>query len=114
MTVDTSSLPSRVTLGVSEEVTVPLPSYAGAGLDWTAVPVTEPDAAAVRVEIGLPPAAPDGPGGEPPPMSLAPEILVVRGRAVGVASWRLRLARSFDPDHPAAEHDLIVEVTDVM
>ena len=112
MTVDTGSLPSRVTLEVSEEVTVPLPSYAGAGLAWTAVPVTGPGVAAVRVEIGLPPVAPGGPGGEPPHLTLAPELLVVRARAVGVGAWRLRLARSFDPDHPAAEHDLVVEVTD--
>lgn len=111
MTVDTGSLPSRLVLGVGEERVVPLPSYAGAGLDWAAVPVTGPDVAEVRVEVGPPPAAPGGPGGEPPPQTLAPETLVVAGRAVGVASWRLRLARSFDPDHPAAEHDLVVEVT---
>ncbi|NYH85390.1 hypothetical protein SAMN05421678_1292 [Actinopolymorpha cephalotaxi] len=44
-------------------------------------------------------------------MALAPERLVIIGRAVGVTTYRLRLARTFDPDHPAAEHDLTVEVT---
>ena len=112
MTVDTGSLPSRVTLEVSEEVTVPLPSYAGAGLAWTAVPVTEPGVAAVRVEVACPPSHRAGRAVSRPHLTLAPELLVVRARSVGVGAWRLRLARSFDPDHPAAEHDLVVEVTD--
>jgi hypothetical protein len=112
MTVDTGSLPSRLSVPVGDEVAVPLPSYAGAGLDWTAVSLSGSDVAEVRVEVGPLPAAPGGPAGEPPPLGLAAETLVVRGRTVGVASWRLRLARSFDPDHPAAEHDLSVEVTD--
>lgn len=113
MTIDTGGLPTHVSLAVGEERALPLPSYAGAGLDWTATPLSETDMAEIRIDIGSLPATTQRTDGttEPPPMAIAPERLVIIGRAVGVTTYRLRLARTFDPDHPAAEHDLTVEVT---
>ena len=111
MTVELHGLPDPVSVAVGEQAVVPLPSYAGAGLDWSATAVSGAEVADVRVEIGSLPETgrPDGTS-EPPPMALAAESLVVAGRTEGTGVWHLRLARSFDPDHPAAELDLTVEV----
>jgi hypothetical protein len=100
-----ADLPSRIELGASAEVRLPLPSAAGGGYVWSAAP-TGGDAGAARMRIEVGPMPPRG--GEPT-SALAPVTLVVAGDRPGVASWRLRLARPWEPDRPLV--DRLVEVT---
>lgn len=113
MTTDLSSLPSHCVVKPGGQARLPLPSYAGSGNAWSAVCVSSPHVADVTVVVG---AVPSTDGGrrdgvsEPPPMQLAGESLVVKGRVPGLAVWRLVLARSFGAREVAAEHELHVAV----
>lgn len=113
MTIDLSNLPRHVTLEVGGRIEIPLPSYAGSGHTWTAICVCGQGVAQVSLELGEVPAALLLPGDgtvEPPPLMFVPERAVVYGLTCGEATWRLILARSFDPSKPAATHDLLVTV----
>ena len=116
MTVDLSGLPRHVTLAAGGAMELPLPSYANSGNAWSATCVRGEGVAQVSVELGEAPVVPTPPGdgtAEPPPLMLVPERAVVRALACGEATWRLVLARSFDPSRPAATHDLEVTVVAV-
>jgi len=113
MTVDLSGLPRDVTLEVGGRMEISLPSYAGSGNIWSATCLGGQGVAHVSVELGEAPAVltpPSDGTAEPPPLTLVPESVVVYGLACGEATWRLVLARPFDPSKPAATHDLQVKV----
>ncbi|HEY7035539.1 MAG TPA: hypothetical protein VH482_29635 [Thermomicrobiales bacterium] len=115
MSIDLSALPRHVTVAVGGRREIPLPSYAGSGNAWSATPVSGEEVARVSVELGGAPAAPMRPAdgtAEPPALVMVPEVAVVVGLARGEATWRLVLARSFDPAHPTATHELRVTVVD--
>lgn len=114
MTLDLSWLPGDVTVPVGESVDVPLPSYGGAGYEWSVTHVLGQKVAEVVIKQGggpQPASSWPQPGtAEPPGSFVNAEWLTVKGLATGEALWRLRLGRSFEPDSPAAEHELRVIV----
>lgn len=109
MTFPLPELPTSLTVTVGEVGTIALPSYSGGGYAWS---VTMPDGARTveaQVETGPVPRPAAVPGAEPPPMTVAPEQLAVRGVSPGTVRCRLVLQRPFEP-RPAAKHDITVEV----
>jgi hypothetical protein len=113
MTVDLSDLPRHVTLVVGGRAEIPLPSYANSGNSWSAVCMGGQGVADVSIVFGKADPLPGSPGNgtsEPPPLTQVPEIAVAYGVVRGNASWRLVLARQFDPSGPTASHDLEVTV----
>jgi hypothetical protein len=113
MTVDLSSLPRKITLGVGDRLKIPLPGYSGSGNAWSVTGVSGQEAARVSVEPAEVPAVPPSPGpgtAEPPELVLVPDRAVVYGLAPGEATWQLVLARPFGTSTPTAVHDLHVTV----
>lgn len=111
MGVDLSGLPTHVTVAVGERLVIELPSYAGSGNEWS-VSGNPDDVASVEVQV-VPPEPPRHPTTmpvEPPPMTMATELAVVRGLAPGDTRRQLVLARSFGPPTPTAVHDFGVTV----
>jgi hypothetical protein len=113
MTVDLSSIPRLITMTAGEGTAFALPSYAGGGYDWSATCVRGQHVAEVTIEMGPLPKELLGAGngtGEPPPLTMVSELVVVHGLASGDALWRLALVRPFGPPTPLATHDLEVIV----
>lgn len=117
MTFDLSWMPGEIAVPVGESVDVPLPSYAGGGYEWSVTCLARQEVADLAISQGGKPqsASPSPQPGtaEPPESFLTDEWLTVTGLAAGEALWQLKLARSFAPESPAAEHQLRVTVRPV-
>ena len=97
--------PTRLTLRVGEEHSIPLPALATAGYRWSgSVGGPEPVAVALEVRRGEPPA------GAPPGRS-APEEAVVQGVRPGRAVVRLEQRRPWEDGAPASLVEVRVEVS---
>ena len=98
-------LPGTLTLRAGQTVTFPLRGAMGAGNTWTATS-SDDDIAGTAVDVGPPPT----PTGPLPSSGTAGEVLVVRALRPGTVVVTARLARSWAPDPPVAEHQLTVTV----
>jgi hypothetical protein len=98
-------LPGALTLRAGQTVTFPLRGAMGAGNTWTATS-SDADIVGADVDVGPPPT----PTGPHPASGTAGEVLVVRALRPGSAVVTARLARSWAPDPPVAEHQLTVTV----
>jgi hypothetical protein len=94
-------------LHVGDGSEIRLPSAAGSGNQWSVERIAGEDVAEVDLRRGEAPA----PEGNPPPTYGVPVILTMRAVRPGRGTWRLRLARSWTPDEPVAEHEIEVAVT---
>ena len=113
MTVDLTSLPQHVTLGVGERMVIALPSYASSGNTWTGTCFRGQGIAQLSVELGESRVTGDlGDSGtaEPPPLTLTPEYAVVAGLAGGEGVCQLVLSRTFGPRQVVASHELRITV----
>lgn len=104
----TSVLPGELSIAVGQTLRLPLTSAMGSGNTWHAE--LDGSAAQVAVEVTGPPRA-EVLGGLPPSTSSAAETLAVTGIRAGAARLRLVLSRSWQPDTPLAQHQLVVTVT---
>jgi|SRR5450759_862133 len=99
-----ADIPPRVELAPGAEFRLSLPSAAGGGYVWTSSFVGgDAGTARIEIEIGSLP-----PPGDEPTSALAPVTLVVAGVRPGTGSWRLTLARPWEPTRPPV--DRLVEV----
>ena len=105
---DPAGIPRTMELAVGSSERVLLPSGMGGGYLWSAIPLDPGDAATVEIEITPPP--PQSPS-EPLTSSHASETLVVTALRPGRSRWMLRQARTVEPDQPAVEQVLEIEVT---
>lgn len=116
MSIDLSNLPSHVRIVVGARADHDLPPYAGSGNAWSIVELSGGGAADVFVETrpqtGPPPTATDRGTQEPPPLSLAKELLIIKGLRPGRATCKLVLSRSFGDRAVSATHDLTIDVVE--
>jgi hypothetical protein len=94
-------------LNVGHGSEIPLLSAAGSGNQWSVELVAGEEVAEVAIRRGEVPV----PEGDPPSTYGIPEFLTVRAERPGRGTWRLRLARSWTPEQPVAEHEIEVAVT---
>jgi len=97
-------LPSTLTLSVGEEQNLVLPSLATAGYRWE-YQIDNPGVLAVTRRF-----ADAGAPGKQSSMSPRDELVVLRGRALGVARMRFAQRRSWETVTPIAAHELKVHV----
>ncbi|TMK78156.1 MAG: hypothetical protein E6G45_07345 [Actinobacteria bacterium] len=100
-----AELPDEVTLRPGEEETVHLPSLAGAGYVWEAV---VDDEAVAEASMQFQPADEAAVGRKTFSRS---ELLILRGRSVGITCVRLVQRRAWERDvEPIAAHALTINV----
>ncbi|MEI6848102.1 MAG: hypothetical protein WCK32_08770 [Chlorobiaceae bacterium] len=113
MIVDIPDLPRHIILDEGERIVFPLPSYSNSGNTWSTTCLGAQGVASVTIELGEISQALITPGNgisEPPPLSIAPEKLIVHGLSCGETTWQLVLSRSFGGSQPTLSYNVHITV----
>lgn len=100
------AVPDQIELTSGEQRRLSLLSAAGAGFIWTSS-FEAGDLGAARIEIET---GPMPPLADEPTSALAPVALVASGLRAGGATWRVRLARPWQPERPMVDRLVRVQV----
>jgi len=105
-----SNVPASIHLAPGERWTLRLHGLGTAGYQWVCSVEAGSDVVSASLSLLPLPESPP-PGGPPPPGSNADYQLDVYAQKTGKATLRLALRRSWQPDKPAEQHLLQVEVS---